>query len=201
MNSDKYFFDKIFYLKYNKEVDENIYYDEDCISKCYPSNTLIYNIAITKPNIFDKNKCSILPNDLYDEYVKDCKPNNFTENIDENENLLSILINNSYSFLNNIYNLKTYDDVLNFLEMNIKELPLLTQKRILNCIYCAYINYSEFPNKKYVFKVKNILNLVYNIKINSKKIYNKIIKLKNNNKYKENNDIFQYLYSKFNNEE
>ena len=60
----------------------------------------------------------------------------------------------------------------------------------------AYINYSEFPNKKYVFKVKKILNLVFDIKIHSNKIYNKIIKLKNNNKYKENNDIFQYLYSK-----
>ena len=199
MNSDNFFFEKIFYLKYNNEVDETIYYDEECISKCYPKNELFYGIIDNLPYIFDKEKCSILPiNNLE---TKECKSNNFLNNIDDNDNLLNILLNNSYSFLNNIYNLKTYDDVLNFLEMNIKELPLLTQKRILNCIYCAYINYSEFPNKKYVFKVKNILNLIYNLKINSKKIYNKIIKLKNNNKYKENNDIFQYLYSKFNNKE
>jgi len=197
MNSDKYFFDKIFYLNYNKKVDETIYYDEECISKCYPKNTLFYDTIDNKPYIFDKDKCSILIKNKEGETTKDCKSNNFVDNIDENDNLLNIFINNSYSYLNNIYNLKTYDDVLNFLEMNIKELPILTQKRIINCIYCAYINYSEFPNKKYVFKLKNILNLVYNIKINSKIIYKKIIKLKNNNKYKENNDIFQYLYSKF----
>ena len=201
MNSDNFFFEKIFYLKYNNEVDETIYYDEECISKCYPKNELFYGIMDGYPLIFNKEKCSILSKTKEGEVTKDCKSNNFTENIDENDNLLNILINNSYSYLNNVYNLKTYDDILNFLEINIKELPLLTQKRILNCIYCAYINYSEFPNKKYVFKVKNILNLIFNLKINSKKIYNKIIKLKNNNKYKENNDIFQYLYFKFNNKE
>lgn len=197
MNSDKFFYEKIFNLKYNKEVDETIYYDEECISKCYPKNTLFYSIIHSEPIIFDKDKCSIL-HDVNNKVVKECKANNFVDNINENDNLLNILINNSYSYLNNIYNLKTYDDILNFLEINIKDLPLLTQKRILNCIYCAYINYSEFPNKKYVFKVKNILNLIFNIKIHSNKIYNKIVKLKNNNKYKENNDIFQYLYSKFN---
>jgi hypothetical protein len=200
MNSDKYFFENIFYLKYNKEVDETIYYEEECLSKCYPKNILFYDI-LDVPFISDKEKCSILKKNKQGELIKDCKPNNFIDNINENDNLLNILINNSYSYLNNIYNLKTYDDVLNFLEMDIKELPLFTQKRILNCIYCAYINYSEFPNKKYIFKIKNILNLIFNLKINSKKIYNKIIKLKNNNKYKQNNDIFQYLYSKFNNKE
>ena len=196
MNSDNFFFENIFSLKYNNEVDETIYYDEECISKCYQKNELFYGIIYNLPYIFDKEKCSILPiNNLT---TKECKSNNFINNIDDNDNLLNILINNSYSFLNNIYNLKTYDDILNFLEMNIKELPLLTQKRILNCIYCAYINYPEFPNKKYVFLVKNIIINIFNVKVHSKKIYNKIIKLKNNNnKYKENNDIFKYLYSKF----
>jgi hypothetical protein len=195
----KFFFEKIFNLKYNKEVDETIYYDEECISKCYTKNTLFYNKTDNFPVILDKDKCSIL-SEFNDNSIKtkECKTNNFVDNIDENDNFINILINNSYSYLNNIYDLKTYDDILSFLETNIKELPLLTQKRILNCIYCAYINYSEFPNKKYIFKVKNILNLIFNLKIHSNKIYNKIIKLKNNNKYKENNDIFQYLYSKFN---
>ncbi len=197
MNSDKYFFDKIFNLKYNKDVDETIYYDEECISKCYPKNTLFYDTMDGKPYLFNKDKCTILINTKEGETTKDCKTNNFVNNINDEDNLLNILIYNSYSYLNNIYNLKTYDDVLYFLEINIKELPIFSQKRILNCIYLAYINYSEFPNKKYVFKVKKILNLVYDLKIHSNKIYNKIIKLKNNNKYKENNDIFQYLYSKF----
>ena len=200
MNSDKFFFEKIFYLKYNKEVDETIYYDEKCISKCHLKNTLFYNIIDNIPTFSDKNMCSIIPIENTNINNKECKPNNFLDNIDDNDNLLNILINNSYSYLNNVYNLKTYDDVINFLQINIKELPILTQKRILNCIYCAYITYSEFPNKKYIFKVKNILILIYNLKINSKKIYNKIIKLKNNNKYKENIDIFQYLYSKYNKE-
>jgi hypothetical protein len=180
-------------------VDETIYFDEECISNCFHKNTLFYIFDEGLPIISDKDKCSILPNNKNQKYI-DCKKNNFVDNIDDNDNILTILINNSYSYLNNIYNLKTYDDVLKFLEIDIKELPLLTQKRILNCIYCAYINYAEFPNKKYIFKVKNILTFVYNLKINSQKIYNKIIKLKNNNKYKENNDIFQYLYYKFNKE-
>jgi len=178
MNSEKFFYDKIFNLKYNKEVDETIYYNEECITKCYPKNTLFYSKPANIPKIIDKNMCSILPD--YEEKnldkFKECTSNNFVDNIDENENLLNRLINNSYSFINNIYNLKTYEDVLFFLDTNIKELPILTQKRILNCIYCAYINYSEFPNKKYIFKVKNVLDLVYNIKIHSNKIYNKIIK-------------------------
>jgi len=198
MNSDKFFFNKIFDIKFNKEVDETIYYDEKCISKCHPKNTLAYGVFQNTPILADINICYIFPanNNKSTEYIE-CQPNNYTENINDKDILLNILIYNSYSFLNNIYKLKTYDDVLNFLEMNIKDLPLLTQKRILNCIYCAYINYQEFPNKKYVFAVKNILNNIFNIKVHSKKIYNKIIKLKNNNKYKENNDIFQYLYSKF----
>jgi hypothetical protein len=196
MNSDKFFYEKIFNFKYNKEVDETIYYDEECISKCFPENTLFYHTISNKPIIYDKEKCSIL-NSLDENKIKDCKSNNFVDNIDDNDSIISILINNSYSYLNNIYNLKSYDDVLNFLEINIKDLPILSQKRILNCIYCAYINYSEFPNKKYIFNVKNVLILIYNLKIHSNKIYTKIIKLKNNNKYKENNDIFQYLYEKF----
>lgn len=201
MNIEKFFYENIFDLKYNKEVDETIYYHEECISKCYPKNTLFYFKPDNHPVIMDKNMCSILPGYQDDNNIKkfkECSSNNFVDNIDENDNFLNILINNSYSFLNNIYNLKTYEDILIFLETNIKELPIITQKTILNCIYCAYINYSEFPNKKYVFKVKKVLELVYNIKIHSNKIYNKIIKLKNNNNYKENNDIFQYLYSKFN---
>jgi len=208
MNSDKFFFEKIFSFKYNKDVDETIYYDEECISKCYPKNTLFYSKIDNEPLIFDEEKCSILykskdedededKENFWYKNNKECKNNNFVQNIDDDDSIICILINNSYSYLNNIYNLKTYDDTLNFLESNIKELPILTKKRILNCIYCAYINYSEFPNKKYVFKIKKILNLIYNLKIHSKKIYNKIIKLKNNNKYKDNNDIFQYLYSKF----
>jgi hypothetical protein len=198
MNLDKYFFEEIFNFKYNKDVDETIYYNEECISKCYPKNTLFYLTSSNNPKIMDKNICSILPDLQYknkDRYIE-CESNNFTDNISDNDNLLNILINNSYSFLNNIYNLKTYEDTINFIEMNIKELPIITQKRILNCIYCAYINYPEFPNKKYIFKVKNVLDLVYNIKVHSNKIYNKIIKLKNNNKYKNNNDIFLYIYSK-----
>jgi len=201
MDSEKFFFDKIFNFNYNIEVDETIYYDEECISKCYPKDELFYSKVSNYPHIKTENYCLTLPYGFNNiDRLKKCTPNNFVDNIDENDNLLNILINNSYSFLNNIYNLKTYEDVLIFLETTIKELPIITQKRILNCIYCAYITYSEFPNKKYIFKLKNVLNLIYNIKIHSNKIYNKIIKLKNNNKYKENKDIFQYLYTKFYNE-
>ena len=42
--------------------------------------------------IFNKEKCSILSKTKEGEVTKDCKSNNFTENIDENDNLLNILI-------------------------------------------------------------------------------------------------------------
>jgi hypothetical protein len=198
MESDKFFFNKIFNIKYNKEIDETIYYDEECISKCYPKNTFFYDKIVLLPHYSDKEKCSILPDFHLKQIIKDCKTNKFIENIDDEDSVLSIIVNNSYAFLNNLYNMKTYDDVLQFLEINIKDLPLLTQRRILNCIYCAYITNNNFPNKKYIFKIKNILNLVFNLKLNSNKIFNKIIKLKNNKKYKENNDIFLYIYNKYN---
>jgi len=157
MNSDKIFFKKIFNLNYNNEVDETIYYDEECISKCFEKNTLFYGTINNYPYLYNEDKCSILSNK---QSTQKCKSNKFTENIDNEDSLINILINNSYSFLNNIYNLKTYEDILNFLETDIKELPIITQKRIINCIYNAYINYTEFPNKKYILKVKKILNLV-----------------------------------------
>ena len=77
MNSNNFFFENIFNLKYNNEVDETIYYDEECISKCYPKNELLYDIS-NSPYIFDKDKCSILPiNNLT---TKECKSNNFIIN-------------------------------------------------------------------------------------------------------------------------
>ena len=91
MNSDKYFFDKIFNLKYNKDVDETIYYDEECISKCYPKNTLFYDTMDGKPYLFDTDKCTILIK-TNEETTKDCKTNNFVNNIDDEDNLLNILI-------------------------------------------------------------------------------------------------------------
>ena len=49
MNSDKFFFENIFDFKYNKDVDETIYYDEHFISKCHPKNTLFYDIIAGGP--------------------------------------------------------------------------------------------------------------------------------------------------------
>jgi len=102
MNSDKYFFDKIFNLKYHKDVDETIYYDEECISKCYPKNTLFYDIMDGKPYLFNKDKCTLLLKTKEGETTKDCKTNNYVNNINDEDNLLNILIYNSYSYFNNI---------------------------------------------------------------------------------------------------
>jgi hypothetical protein len=95
-------------------------------------------------------------------------------------------------FLEQIYNIKNIYDVELFINNNIKQLPLLSQKRILNSIYKVYRDNDAFPNEDFIKLIKNIIYDVFNIKIKSKNILSKIM----NNKYNDyHNDLFIFLIS------
>ena len=199
MDSNKFFYNTIYNNKYknnNNVISEEIIDKNDnCYGPCYSPNTLYYHPTQLIPYLDEDNyTCPIIKIDNSNNFMK-CEANNIT-NLDDTD-LLITFSNNSYSFLKDIYNIKNYDDVINYLEINIKDSPIFSQKRILNSIYCAYINNENFPNKNYIYRVKNVLELIFNLKLNSKKIYENIIKIRNKKKYNVNNDIFIYLYNKY----
>ena len=196
MESNKFFYNTIYSNKYKNDINEEIIDKNDnCFGPCYPPNTLYYH-PTQLVSLYDDEDytCPIVLEDYTQKNIK-CEPNNITKN-DETD-LLITFSNNSYSFLKDIYNIKNYDNVINYLEINIKNLPIFSQKRILNCIYCAYINNENFPNKNFIYRVKNVLEIIFNLKLNSKKIYNNIINIKTKKKYSVNNDIFIYLFNKY----
>ena len=67
----------------------------------------------------------------------------------------------------------------NFLTNDIDELPIYTKKRLCDAIYLTFLNDIQFPNKKFIKLIKQILNEIYNIDITTKKITKKIMKTKN----------------------
>ena len=108
------------------------------------------------------------------------------------EDILQIAINFDV-FLKQIYDLSNFQQVNHFIENNINELPLLSQKRLINSIYQVYKDNDIFPTDNYIRVIKHILKELYDIDAKSKKIINYIM----NNKYKTNwDDLFEYLYKK-----
>jgi hypothetical protein len=93
-------------------------------------------------------------------------------------------------FLRQIYNLNNYGDVLLFLKNDIAILPIYSQKRLLKVIFNVYRDNIDFPDNNYINCMSNVLNEIYNIQINEKKIYKKIIKIKNNENI---NNIIDYF--------
>ncbi len=199
METNKFFYNIIYYNKIknssNNEINDK---NNDCIGPCYPPNTLYYHPTHLVAVYDDEdNTCPIMrdvESGLID-YTKKC---NIDEVQDINDKILFISFSkNSFSFLKDIYDIKNFDDVINYLNINIRNLPIFSQKRILNSIYNAYINNDNFPNKKFIYRVKNVLEIVYNLKLSSKKIYDEIINIRNKKKYNINNDIFIYLFNKY----
>ena len=147
----------------------------------------------------DQNLCPIAPgsikeiNGKLNEPADTCNINNDNfdyENYDMFEDILQIAITYDV-FLKQIYDLSNFQQVNHFIENNINELPILTQKRLINSIYQVYKDDDSFPTDNYIVVIKHIFKELYNIEAKSKKIINYIM----NNKYKTNwNDLFEYLY-------
>jgi hypothetical protein len=169
-----------------------------CIGPCYPANTLYYN-PISLQAIKSKNdSCPIYPR--LNEHtgkvkIKDkcvINENYDYENYDIFDDVVQVATSDN-TFLEQIYNIKNIYDVELFLENDIKQLPILSQKRLLNSIYKVYRDNDSFPNDTFVSLIKNLIKKKYNVKIKSKIILGKIM----DNKYgKIWNNLFASLLDK-----
>jgi hypothetical protein len=196
--------------KDNKQAKKNKkYYDFSqgdhvkCIGPCYPKNTLFYNpLTLQSIKSKDQNLCPIDPttlkeingnNNMLEADTCNLNNDNFDyENYDMFEDILQIAINFDV-FLKQIYDISNFQQVNHFIENNINELPILSQKRLINSIYQVYKDDDSFPTENYILVIKHILKDLYNIDAKSKKIINYIM----SNKYKTNwNDLFEYLFKK-----
>jgi hypothetical protein len=65
-----------------------------------------------------------------------------------------------------------------FINMELENLPIFSQQRILNSIYKTFRDNEYFPNDRFIKKSQDILERIYNIIINPKKLLNIIVKNK-----------------------
>lgn len=176
--------------------------NKKCLGPCFPSKYIYKHPQILNELMdIDKNTCPI----KFEEKINKDECTVVTKDYDKYSPYETDYINYSIAYnddvyLKQIYNINNINDVKNYLEFNIETLPLLSQKRILNCIYNVYLNNDLFPNKIYINLVKNILKKIFEIEIPSTKIYKQIMKNKNNNKsdeIKDTFDIFLFLFNKY----
>ena len=170
-----------------------------CIGPCYPPNTIFYNPLGLIPTLSSEPTCPIKKSfdNEYGKFIYADKCN--IEDINYNYNNLDIFDESvkialtSDLFLKQIYNIKNISDVVIFLNDTINNLPIYSQKRILNCIIKTYKNINEFPFKIIIEKINIILKHINKFTIPTNKIYDEIILFNKNN----NEDIFNYLTNKY----
>ena len=164
-----------------------------CIGPCYPANMLYYHPLTLQAIKSKKNSCPIEQHKVGDKIkIKDkCVLN---ENYDyENYDMFADVIQVATSdevFLDQIYNIKNIYDVELFLDNNIIQLPILSQKRILNSIYKVYRDNDSFPSSNFIALVKSVIKKNYDIEIKSKKILSKVMDNKHGKKW---NNLFSDL--------
>lgn len=174
----------------NSQLEKN----NKCIGPCYPANSIYYHPISLQVIKSKYNSCpikSIMVGDtkkIHDECELD---NNFDyENYDIFADIFH-LASNDKLFLEQIYNINNISDANMFLDNNMNELPILSQKRIINSIYRVYRDNDLFPNDKFIEFVENILKYKYNLEVKTNKILNKIMK----NKHKK---LWDNLFEKLN---
>lgn len=168
----------------------------DCLGPCYPPNTVFYHplyFATFKTKDYvcpikktvNKNGEKILT-----DYCDPKDANNDYQDFDIFEDIVQIA-NTPKSFLQQIYNIKTVEDIYRFLNDSIEELPIYTQKRILNCMYLTYYRNENFPKELFCEKVQKVIKNIYDLNIPIEKISNKIFSDKNID------DVFLFLSNKY----
>lgn len=172
----------------------------ECVGPCYPSNTYFYNpynLAIIKnpyPSCPIKEQ-KIINKDgsIYKKMSDRCHESDinkgqlyfdiFSDNIQ-----ISTSPNN---FLSEIYNLNTITDVVRFLSNDFNNLPIYSQRRLLEAIYLTYYKYIEFPKLQFAKKLAHILKKIYKIyNIDEKKILFKL----NNLEPTDYGDLYSFFY-------
>lgn len=192
--------------KKNKSISRNIYKNtykypksidnHNCLGPCYPPNTVFYHPLYLTPKIFNDYVCPIyktVNKDNKSVVVDKCYEKDLTTNYKNYELFEDIvqIANTPESFLEQIYNIVSIQDIIRFLNNSIDELPIYTQKRILDSIYSSFITNDDFPKELFSEKVQNVLKNIYNINISVDKINNKIFSNKNID------NIFLYLIKKY----
>ena len=205
LNNKKFFINNVIsnFFVIKKNIPD-LYKDTegDCIGPCFPKDNFVYNPINFVLKKSQKNICPIKPYQDSNENInfKECTYNgdknylNF-DVLNNNNPYLLISKNDNY-FLKEIYNLNNINQVYDFINNELNNLPIYSQKRIINAIFNAYIRDELFPNNFYVNYVKNLLSSIYNIKLSSDKILNNILKIKNK-EIIQIDDIFNFLFNKY----
>ena len=200
------------YVFNNKDIDMNILNlysvnNNKCLGPCYPSKYMYkHPIFLNEYINLDKNTCPVkydpqkkMDNQfLINEECATITKDYNKHNPHETDYINYSLAYNDDAYLKQMYNINNIADVNKYLELNIETLPLLSQKRILNCIYNVYLNDDSFPNKIYINLIKNILKKIFELDISSTKIYKQIMKNKKKSVNTTNTiDIFLSLFNKY----
>ena len=181
----------------NQIITKNGY---KCLGPCMEANKLFYHPITFQAIITKYPVCPIYDRNKHDPKNKDevliydkC---NIEDNNKINYKKYNIFDDNIYfcnsknDFLVEVYNIKNIIDIINFFNDNFNELPIYTQKRLLNYIYDVYISYNDFPFELFSDKLIDVFNKIYKIKLNNNKIIKKIKTTKINN-------LFIYLLNKY----
>jgi hypothetical protein len=97
------------------------------------------------------------------------------------------IFNNKKIFLDKIYGIETFEDVVNYINNN--NLPILTQDRILDFTFSVFINNDSFPNEEYINMVKKCYVKIYNKELKNKELRDIIMKYK----HKDNKHSLNYI--------
>lgn len=167
--------------------------NRDCLGPCYPPNTIYYHPIYFNPQVYDEVTCPIKRDVNRDIDIDRCKEEDVTNDYKDFDIFEPIvhIANTPKTFLEQIYNINIIQDVQQFLEDSIDELPIYSQKRLLECIYETYKDNSSFPKELFAEKVENVLKKMYKINLPIDKISSKLYSDK---KY---DNIFEYFFNKY----
>lgn len=172
----------------------------ECIGPCYPANTYYYNpsnlalISNSYPSCPIKEQQIVNPDgSMYKKLSAECdekdigKGKLYFDIFDDNIQIAT----SSSNFLSEIYSLSTITDIVRFLTNDFDNLPIYSQRRLLEAIYSAYYKYIEFPKLLFVKKLLYILKNIYKItNLNEDKIIHKL----NNIEPTDTGNLYTYFY-------
>ena len=172
----------------------------ECIGPCYPANTYYYNpsnlalISNSYPSCPIKEQQIVNPDgSMYKKLSAECdekdigKGKLYFDIFDDNIQIAT----SSSNFLSEIYSLSTITDIVRFLTNDFDNLPIYSQRRLLEAIYSAYYKYIEFPKLLFVKKLLYILKNIYEItNLNEDKIIHKL----NNIEQTDTGNLYTYFY-------
>jgi hypothetical protein len=164
-----------------------------CISPCYKSNTLYYHPLTLQSIKKNFDSCAIQKN-KNNEYIDKCiyDANYNFANYDLFADFFQVASTDD-DFLRQIYSINNIEDVENFLNNDINTLSILSQIRIINCIFNVYCDYDIFPTDIFIKTIKYIIKKKYDIKLKSNNIIDLIMSVKYTTK---KNNIIDLLINK-----